>query len=69
MDDEAIQAAVFNELLRKWAADSRILSPGELVTRQMMASKMPPRRVKDKDFDDEQLGGTAWRTAQNPAFD
>jgi len=48
-----------------------LLEPGQLVTRQDMARKMPPKRWQLKDWEEEPwvTGRTAVRTAPHAAFD
>lgn len=69
MNIEALEMAVFNELMSKWAGDPQILAPGKLRTRAELASGLPRKKVKDTDFEDEPTGGTASRTSRHPAFD
>lgn len=71
MNDHALEMAVFTNLLEKWAAGGspQLLAPGKLVTRKMMLSDVPVKKIKDTDFEDEPSGGTASRTSRHPAFD
>ena len=69
MNPEALEMAVFTDLLEDYMAKQALLSRGQLVTRKMMLDKVPPKKVRDTDFEDEPSGGTASRTSRHPAFD
>lgn len=68
MDYEAVKMAVFGERMREWLKTA-FLAPGQFVTRKQMARAVPQKRLRNSDFDDEPMTGTAHRTARNPAFD
>lgn len=70
-DHEALALHVFAKQASKWLAKTGLLAPGQLVTRQDMAKRLPPKRWTLRDFLDElsASGNTATRTAPNPAFD
>ena len=68
VDSDAVQMLTFAENLREWSKTA-FVERRKLLTRKGMATGLPPRRLKDSDFDDEPFGGTAYRTARNPAFE
>ena len=71
MDFDAVAMRVFADRASKWLAKTGLLAPGQLVTRQDMAKRLPPKRWTIRDYLDEPTasGNTALRTAPNPAFD
>lgn len=68
MDPKTLAMLVFTEKLADWLADQAIKEPRTLLTRKMVASQMPHRKLRETDFDDEMLGGTAYRTWRDPAL-
>jgi len=68
MDEQTLAMMVFSKKLGEWLSKQALVDPQKLVTRKMVAATLPPRRLRDVDFDDDATSGTAYRTARDPSM-